>query len=151
MKIILLQNVDHVGGEGEVVEVANGYGRNYLIPQGMARHATQGTIKEYEETQRQQARKRAQKKEDAGRVKEQLEDMLVVITAKTGEGDRIYGSVTAQQIAVELTGRGFDIDRRDISLDEDIRQTGTYTALVKVQRDVEARLKIQVISESGSM
>lgn len=149
MKIILLQDVDHVGEEGEIVDVANGYGRNYLIPQGLARMATQGTIKEYQETQRQQARKRAQKEEDAQKVKEDIEDILIAITAKVGEGDRIYGSVTAQQIAVELSNRGFDVDRRSIELDEDIRHTGTYVVKVTVFKGVVADLQIQVIPESG--
>lgn len=148
MKVILLQHVDHLGDEGEIHEVADGYGRNYLIPQGKARMATEGAIRQVQEEDRQAARKRAQKKEDAEVVAQDLEDMQVVFTAKVGEEDRIFGTVTTQQIAVELANRGFDIDRRDIELSEEIRHIGTYTAMVQVHSDVTARLSVQVIPES---
>ncbi|WP_022834721.1 50S ribosomal protein L9 [Salisaeta longa] len=149
MKVILKDNVDHLGNAGEIHEVADGYGRNYLIPQGLARIATDGMIKQVREEERQAARKLAAKKEDAEALKEELESMQVVFTAKTGEDNRIFGTVTTQQIAVELANRGFDIDRRDISLDEDIRRVGNYTAYIQVHSDVEARLSLQVIPESG--
>lgn len=148
MKVILLEHVDHLGKEGEIHDVADGYGRNYLIPQGKARMATEGAIRQIQEENRQAARKRAQKKDDAEEVAQELEDMQVVFTAKVGEEDRIFGTVTTQQIAVELANRGFDIDRRDIELEEEIRHVGTYSALVQVHPDVKARLSVQVISES---
>ena len=148
MDVILLQDVDHLGSKGEVHEVANGYGRNYLIPQGMARIATEGAIRQLQEEQRQQARKLAEKKEEAQRVADELEDMQVVFTAKVGEDNRIFGTITTQQIAVELANRGFNVDRRNIELQEDIRVVGAYKANVKVHSDVEATLDIQVIPES---
>lgn len=148
MDVILLQDVDHLGSKGEVHEVANGYGRNYLIPQGMARMATQGAINQLQEEQRQQARKVAAKKEEAERVAEELGDMQVVFTAKVGEDNRIFGTITTQQIAVELANRGFEIDRRDIELHEDIRVIGAYKADIKVHTEVSATLDIQVIPES---
>ncbi len=149
MNVLLLKDVDHLGEEGEIHSVADGYGRNYLIPRRMARLATPGVIKAYEEEQRQQARKRSAKKEDAEALARELEDTLLVITAKAGEENRIFGSVTTQQIAVELSNRGFDIDRRDIELEEDIRQIGIFSARVQVHPEVEADLKIQVMPESG--
>ena len=149
MNLLLLKDVEHLGEEGEVVEVKDGYGRNYLIPQRMARIATPGLIKSRKEELRQQARKRAQRAENADELRAELEDMLIVVTAKVGEENRIFGSVTTQQIAVELSNRGFDIDRRDITLDEDIRRIGVYTAQIKLHADVEADLKIQVMPESG--
>ena len=150
MNVILLKDVQHVGQRGDLAEVADGYGRNYLIPQRKARLATEGAIKALHEEERQAARQRAQNKEEAQELAEEIEDMLIVITAKVGEEDKIYGSVTTQQIAVELSERGFDIDRRDISLEEDnIRQLGVYTARVKVHSDVEADLKVQVMPEGG--
>ena len=149
MDVILLDNVEHLGEKGEVHEVADGYGLNYLIPQGLARVATDGAIRQLREEERQQARKQAAKKEEAEDVKKELEDMQVVFSAKVGEENRIFGTVTTQQIAVELSNRGYDIDRRDIQLDEDIRYVGAYTATIQVHDDVTASLDIQVIPESG--
>jgi large subunit ribosomal protein L9 len=150
MKVILLQDVEHLGDKGEIHEVANGYGRNYLIPQGIARVATEGAIKQAREEDRQAARKRAAAADDARDLASELEDMQVVFTAKVGEDNRIFGTVTTQQIAVELSNRGYDIDRRDIGLDEDIREVGTYTARIRLHQEVEAKLSIQVIPESGA-
>ncbi|HHP7237720.1 50S ribosomal protein L9 [Longibacter sp.] len=150
MKVILLQDVEHLGEQGEIHEVANGYGRNYLIPQGIARLATEGAIKQAREEQRQAARKQAAKADDAQDLADELEDMQVVFTAKVGEDNRIFGTVTTQQIAVELANRGYDIDRRSIDLDEDIREVGTYTAHIQLHPQVKAKLSIQVIPESGS-
>ena len=149
MDVILLDNVEHLGEKGEVHEVADGYGRNYLIPQGLARVATDGAVRQLQEEERQQARRQAAKKDEAEKVKRELEDMQVVFSAKVGEENRIFGTVTTQQIAVELSNRGYDIDRRDIELDEDIRYVGAYTATIQVHDDVTASLDIQVIPESG--
>ncbi|PEN14845.1 50S ribosomal protein L9 [Longibacter salinarum] len=150
MKVILLQDVDHLGEKGEIHEVANGYGRNYLIPQGIARLATDGAIKQAREEQRQAARKQAAKADEAQDLADELEDMQVVFTAKVGEDNRIFGTVTTQQIAVELANRGYEIDRRSIDLDEDIREVGTYTAHIQLHPKVKAKLSIQVIPETGA-
>ena len=151
MQVILLKDVDNLGDEGEIVDVKNGYGRNFLIPQGMALMATKGTIKAREEEERQTARKKAQKKKDAERVAKELENMEVVIAARVGEENRIFGTVTPQQLAIELAQRGFDIDRRRIEFTEDIRVIGVYTAKVKVHSDVTANVKVQVIPSSGDL
>lgn len=149
MDIILLEDVEHVGQRGDLAEVADGYGRNYLIPQQKARMATEGAIKALREQELQAARKQSERKEDAERIAEEIEDTLIVITARAGEEDRIYGSVTPQQIAVQLSERGFAIDRRDISLDENIRSLGVYTAHVQVHDEVSVDLKVQVMPETG--
>lgn len=149
MQVILLDDVEHLGETGEVHEVADGYGRNYLIPQGLARVATDGAIRQLRDEEQQQARKQAAKKDQAEKVKKELEDMQVVFSAKVGEDNRIFGTVTTQQIAVELSNRGFDVDRRDIEMDEDIRYVGAYTATISLHPDVDATLDIQVIPESG--
>lgn len=149
MKVILMQDVEHLGEKGEIHEIADGYGRNYLIPQGMARVATDGAVKQLREEEKQQARKKAAKREEAVDLKDELESMQVVFSAKVGEENRIFGTVTTQQIAVELANRGFDIDRRDIELDEEIRTVGAYTARIQLHGDVEANLDLQVIPESG--
>lgn len=149
MKLILLQDVDNLGEEGEIVTVKDGYGRNYLIPRGLASVASKGTIRHREEIQRQRSRKIAKAHEDAQEIKKQLETSKVVVAAKTGEENRIFGTVTSQQVAVELNKQGFEIDRKDIEIDEDIRMTGVYTATVKLHKEVAATVKIEVISESG--
>lgn len=149
MKLILLKDVENLGEEGDIVTVKDGYGRNFLIPQRLGRVASDGAVRHQQEIQRQRSRKIARVREDAVAQKEQLEGAQVVIAAKTGEENRIFGTVTSQQIAVELNKQGFQVDRRDIELDEDIRMIGVYTATVKIHRDVNASVKIQVISESG--
>ena len=151
MKLILLQDVENLGEEGDIVTVKDGYGRNYLIPQRLGRVASEGAVRHQQEVQRQRSRKLAKVREDAAAIKQQLEEVNVVIAAKTGEENRIFGTVTSQQVAVELNKQGFEIDRRDVELDEDIRMIGVYTATVKVHRDIQAKVKIQVISESGEI
>ena len=149
MQVILLKDVEHLGAEGEIHEVADGYGRNYLIPQGMARLATDGAIKQVREEERQARRKKLQERENAEKVAKELADMELVFTAKVGEENRIFGTVTTQQVAVELDKRGFDVDRKNIELDEDIRYVGLYTANVQLHPEVEQRVKIRVMPESG--
>ncbi len=149
MKLLLLKDVENLGEEGEIVDVKDGYGRNFLIPQRMATIASDGVLRHHREIERQRVRKIARAQEDAESLKEQLESTKVVVAAKVGEENRIFGTVTSQQLAVELGKQGFDIDRKDIELDEDIRMIGVYTATVKLHKNVTATLKIEVISESG--
>ncbi len=149
MKVILLQDVDNLGSEGEVVTVKDGFGRNYLIPKGWAHIATKGAIKARQEEMRQQVRKRAQRREGADLLKKELEKVEVVIEAKVGEENRIFGTVTPQQVSEKLAGHGFTIDRRHIRLNEDIRLIGVYTATVKAHAEVEAQVKVRVVPEGG--
>lgn len=148
MKVLLLQDVEKLGAEGEIVTIRDGYGRNFLIPQGLARLATPGVVKAWQEERRQAARKLMQAKADAERLAAELEGMEVVIKAKVGAENRIFGSVTGQQIALELATRGFQIDRRRIDL-EDIRMLGVYTAHIKLHTEVHATLKVRVESEEA--
>ncbi len=145
MKVLLKKHVDNLGDVGDIVDVKNGYGRNYLIPQGKARMATEGVLHAHREEMRQAMRKRLEKKEEAEAAAEELESLDIEIPAKVGEGDRIFGTVTTQQIAVELSKRGFDIDRRNIELDEDIRTTGVFTASVQLHSDVTGAVNVQVV------
>lgn len=150
MKVILLQDIENLGSEGDIATVKNGYGRNYLIPKGLALLATKGAVKARREEMNQQVRKRAQQKDAALEIKKQLENMEVVVQAKVGEENRIFGTVTSQQVAVKLAMSGFTIDRRNIQLTEDIRVIGVYTANVKVHADAVAQLKVRVEPEEGS-
>ena len=144
MKVILLKHVDKLGEQGEVVNVKNGFGRNFLIPQGLARLATPSTIKHQEELRRQAARRISQEKEGALEVARQLEKEEVVIGVSVGEENRIFGTITTQQIAVALAARGFAVDRRKIDLDDEIKLTGVYSASVKLHPEVVGKVKIRV-------
>lgn len=148
MKLILTQDVEKLGEQGDIVTVKDGYGRNFLIPRGFARVATAGAVRALEEERRQSSRKIMQQKESAQDVARQLESSEVVIAAKVGEENRIFGTVTSQQVAVELNKRGFDVDRRKVEMSEDIRVIGVYSAELKLHPEVTATVKIRVIPES---
>ena len=149
MKVILLQEVEHLGEEGEIVDVKNGYGRNYLIPRGLARIATPGSIKAWKEERRQASRKLAQRKEDAEALAKELAGLELVLRAKVGEENRIFGTITAPQIAEALVSEGVTVDRRKVELEEDVRMLGVYTATVKVHPEVTAQVKFRVEPEGG--
>lgn len=148
MKVILLKDVDKLGEEGDIVDVKDGYGRNYLIPQQLALLATDGTIRARQEELRQAARRLAKDKENAAQVAEELENTEIAITAKVGEENRIFGTITPTQVADQLQLRGFQVDRKNITLDEDIRLLGVYTATVKLHPEVKGKVKIRVMPEA---
>jgi large subunit ribosomal protein L9 len=148
MKVILLQDVENLGDEGTVVTVKDGYGRNFLIPRGLARVATEGAVKARQEEIRQASRKRAREKDQALEVARQLEDTEIVLPARVGEENRIFGTITTQQLTDELGRRGFDLDRRTVAFTEDIRMVGVYTATVKLHKDVTAQVKVRVVPQS---
>lgn len=147
MKVILLKNVDKLGEEGAVVNVKDGYGQNFLIPNGAARLATKNAIKAQLEDRRQASRKLNKKKEDAMAMAKQMSSLEIVIRAKVGEENRIFGSVTAQHVADALAAQGFSVDRRKVELEEDIRMLGVYTAKVKIHTEVTADVKVRVEPE----
>jgi len=147
MKVILLQEVENLGEEGEIVSVKNGYGRNFLIPRGMARLATKGAVKAWEEERRQASRKIAKRKEDAEELKRIIESLDVVVFAKVGEEGRIFGSVTTQNVADGLAAQGVDIDKKKIEINEEIRMIGVYSGTVKIHGDVSADVTIKVEPE----
>ena len=148
MKVILNQDVDSLGAAGDIVKVKGGFGRNYLIPRGMATLATPSSIKVAEENRRQQSHKLERLKDDASALAERLESIDIVIPARVGEENRIFGTVTTQQVADALTAKGVEIDRRKIELEEEIRSLGVYPAAVKLHGDVTANVKVQVVPES---
>ena len=150
MKLILTQDVEKLGEAGQVVTVKDGFGRNYLIPRGLARLATEGAIRAHEEERRQQSRRLAKQKDQALEVARQLEQTEVLFPVKVGEENRIFGTITPQQLAVELTKRGFEVDRRKIELSEDVRVVGVYSATVRIHPEVSAEVKIRVVPESES-
>lgn len=147
MEIILRKDVENLGSIGETVNVKNGYARNYLIPRNLAYIATEGARKRIELEKRQYAKQVAKEKEGAELLAEQLSELQISIPMKVGEEGKLYGSVTPQMIAQELSIRGYDIDRRSIVIDDPIKSLGVFDVKVKLHPEVTGTLKIWVISE----
>lgn len=145
MKVILRADVDNLGRLGDVVAVRPGYGRNYLLPQGLASLATPGNLKVFEQERRKlQARNDAVKAEASG-LAARIEAAKVVVEVRVGDGDKLYGSVTSSQIGAILAGQGVDVDRRKIQLDDGIRSLGEYIVDVKLHPEVVAKLTVKVV------
>lgn len=148
MEIILTQDVNNLGHKDEIVKVKNGYGRNYLIPQGMGQLATESNRKMLAETLRQRSHKEEKIRTDATAMAEKLAATKVEVGAKVGESGKIFGSVNAIQIADALKKLGIDIDRKQITVDsESIKQIGTYSAGVKLYKDIRATVEFEVVAE----
>jgi large subunit ribosomal protein L9 len=147
MKIILRQDVDTLGAMGEIVTVKHGYARNYLIPRSMAYLASDASIKALEIEKKRFSKRLEKEKEHAIDLSAQLSELQVSVAMKVGEEGRLYGSVTPQMIAQELTLRGFDIDRRHIIIEDPIKSLGVFDVKVKLHTDVVTTLKVWVISE----
>jgi large subunit ribosomal protein L9 len=147
MKVILTQDMDSLGLAGEIVEVARGYARNYLIPKRVALEATEDNIKRTEAQRKTIEVKRIKLKEDALKVKERLADVVITIAQKAGEEDKLYGSVTSMDIAEQLEKEGITIDRRKIVLDKPIKSLGEFSVPVKLHSQVSAPVKVIVVPE----
>ena len=145
MKVILRADVDNLGRLGEIVAVRPGYGRNYLLPQGLASLATPGNLKVFEQERRKLQAMNDAVKAEASALAAKIEAAKVVIEVRTGDGDKLYGSVTSSQIAAILAEQGVDVDRRKIQLDEGIRALGEYIVDVKLHPEVVAKLTVNVI------
>lgn len=148
MEIILKQDIPNLGHKDDVVVVKNGYARNYLIPKGYASVATESAKKVLAENIRQRAHKEVKIKADAEGVAGKLEGLKLTIGAKTSSTGKIFGSVNTIQIAEALNQKGFEIDRKLISIDNDhVKEVGTYTAQIKLHRDVVVKIEFEVIPE----
>ena len=148
MEIILKQDIPNLGHKDDILTVKNGYARNYLIPKGLAINATKTNLKVHEENLRQRAHKEAQMKDTALELAEKMKDIKITIGAKTGTKGKIFGSVNTIQIAEELSKSGFEIDRKDISIKDDlIKEVGSYTATVKLHREVKVEIPFEIVSE----
>lgn len=148
MKIILKENVAGLGYKDDVVDVKDGYGRNYLIPQGKAVIATEGALKMLAETQKQQAHKIAKMIADAKEAAARLEGLALTLTAKTDAKGTIYGSVGAAQVAEALAAAGHDIDRKLVSVKETVKTCGSYVAVVRFHKEVAQEVPFTVVSEN---
>jgi large subunit ribosomal protein L9 len=146
MNVILLEDVARLGQAGEVCKVASGYARNHLIPKKLAVVATAGALKELEQKRQAEARHQEQLKAEAQELSGELEGLMLTIYAKTGEGDRLYGSVTSADIAKALeeeTGRS--IDRRKIELEEPIRQLGIHSVSIRLHSELAPLIRVDVV------
>jgi large subunit ribosomal protein L9 len=146
MKVILKEDIKHVGLKDDVVEVKNGYGRNFLIPQGKAKLATDGALKMLAEDVRQREFKMDKLKKDAEALAEKVNGTTVSIKTKAGASGRIFGSITTLQIANALKEKGFDVDRRKIVTD-DIKELGTFPSTVNLFKDISATVNLEVVAE----
>jgi large subunit ribosomal protein L9 len=148
MKVVLTQDMESLGLGGEIVNVAKGYARNYLIPQGMALEATEQNIKLTEMQRKNIEIKRIKAKDDALKVKERLSGISVTIAQKVGEEDKLYGSVTTMDIADQLEKQGITVERRRMVLDKPIKSLGEFAVTVKLHPDVSASIKVVVVPEA---
>ena len=148
MDVILKQDVERLGAKNDIVAVKNGYARNYLIPQGFAVAATESARKVVAETIRQQSHKALKALEDAKALAEKMSGVSVKIGAKAGESGKIFGSVNNIQVAEALTAAGYEVERKNIDLGTDtIRDLGSYTAKVKLHKEVVAEIAFEVVAE----
>jgi large subunit ribosomal protein L9 len=148
MEIILKKNVDKLGYKDETVTVKNGYGRNFLIPQGYAILATPSNKKAHAETLKQRAHKETKILAEAEAIAAKLVDVSIKIATKVGENGKIFGSVNTVQIAEALRAQGFDIDRKSIKIkEEQIKEIGTYEAEANLHKGVRPTFKFEVVGE----
>lgn len=150
MKVILLQDVKSVGKKGEIVEVAEGYGRNFLLPKKMAKEATTANVNQAKKDQATAAHRAAQAKDEAVVLGAQIEKVVVKMTMRVGENGKVFGSINSKDVAEALVKQtGLDIDRRKVELKNAIKNLGEYTAVAKLHTDVTAQFKVMVTKEEA--
>ena len=150
MEVILREHVDNLGRRGEIVKVAAGYARNYLLPRKLALLATEGNKKQIERERAKFEAKETEEKNVAEAVAARMGALEVSITRKVGETEALYGSVTSADIANAMTAKGFEIDRRKIQLHEPIKRIGEFDVPLKLHREVVATVKVKVVPEAAS-
>ncbi len=147
MNVLLRQDYEGLGEAGQEVKVKDGFARNFLIPQGIAFLANKQNRKRFENDQKQKSWKQEKEKLAAQELAKKLENVSCTISVQVGEEDKLFGSVTAQNIADSLKEQGFDVEKRKILLDEPIKALGIYTVNVKLHADVEGSVKVWVVKE----
>jgi large subunit ribosomal protein L9 len=149
MEVILREHVDNLGRRGEVVKVADGYARNYLLPRKLALLATEGNKKQIEREKVKFEAKEAEERGAAESIAQRMANVEIEISRKVGETEALYGSVTTADIAEALGARGFEIDRRKVQLHEPIKKLGEFDIPVKLHREVTTHVKVRVVAEGG--
>ena len=147
MEVILREHVDNLGSRGEVVKVADGYARNYLLPRKLALLATEGNKKQVERERAKFEAKEADEKKVVEAFAERLNGVEVVIARKVGETDALYGSVTSADIVAALAAKGFDVDKRKLQLAEPLKRIGEVKVPVKLHREVTVPITVRVVAE----
>jgi len=150
MEVILKEDVVNLGQRGDVVKVADGYGRNFLLPRRLAMQATQENKAVIEQMKSAAARRSATEKTQAEQQVAQLEPVLLSFTRKSGEAGHLFGSVTSADIAAELATKGFEVDRRKIQLADPIKSVGDFNVAIKLHREVTAHVKVTVAAEAST-
>ncbi|HEX5094989.1 MAG TPA: 50S ribosomal protein L9 [Acidimicrobiia bacterium] len=149
MKILLREDVDNLGNKGDIVEVADGYARNYLVPRGLAMPATRGIQKQADAMRRNRAAKDKRDREQAEAVAARFSGRTVTVEARAGEGGKLFGSITASDIADAVLAQvGVEIDRRRIALEEPLKEIGSVELAVRLHPDVTAPILVEVVAAS---
>ena len=149
MEVILKEDVANLGHRGDVVKVADGYGRNFLLPRKLALQATLANKAVIEQMKAAAARRSATEKAQAEELVTKLEPVVLSFTRKSGENGQLFGSVTSADIAGELEAKGFEVDRRKIQLDEPLKSLGEFTVAIKLHREVTAHLRVKVAADAS--
>jgi len=150
INVLLRDDIDNLGGRGEIVKVKAGYARNFLLPQKLATLASKGNIKQIEGERSALLRKSANEKSTADAQAEQMKDISLAFERRAGEGGTLFGSVTSMDIADALKAKGYEIDRRKIVLKDAIKETGDFTVNVKLHREVTLEIPVTVTAEGGA-
>jgi large subunit ribosomal protein L9 len=150
MEVILKEDINNLGHRGDVVKVADGYGRNYLLPKKLAMEANAANKAVIDQMKASAVRKSAKEKSEAEALVGQLNNVSLVFERKVGEHDQLFGSVTSADIAHELEAKGFNIDRRKVHLDEPLKSLGEFLIPVKLHREVTAHIKVTVKGEEAA-
>ena len=147
MRVILKEQVEKLGSSGDIVEVKPGYGRNFLIPRGLALRATEANIRIVEEKKRREVVMNEKEKSEAKILAEKLAGKSLTIPVAVGEDEKLFGSVTSIDIAKALDGEGVEIDRRNVLLEEPIKKLGVYDIQIRVHSEISATVKVWVVKE----
>jgi large subunit ribosomal protein L9 len=147
VKVVLRADVDHLGQKGDLVEVADGYARNFLVPRGLALRATSGIQKQADAMRRNRDARDRRERETAQAIAYQLDAPTIQIQARAGEGGRLFGSVTSSDVAAAVQAQiGIEIDRRDIAMDEPLKELGVSDLVIRLHPDVTATLHVEVVA-----
>lgn len=149
MKVILIDEIRGLGSRGDVVQVKDGYARNFLLPKKLAREATPGNLKAIAQERKKWDALALQEKEKAQKAAEQIQGLKIVVHKRVGESGTLYGSVTANEIADQLLAKGIEVDKRRIELSHPIKSLGVHAVDVKIHREVAAHIEVEVVA-SGS-
>ena len=147
MKVILRKEHEKLGAVGAVVDVKDGYARNFLIPEGIAFPASDGSMRALEEEKKQADRRRTKEQKGSEKLAAELEKLSITLQMKVGEDEKLFGAVTSQMVADALKEKGFEIDKRIIDLEEPIKALGIYTVPVKLPQSVTGQVKVWVVRE----